>query len=262
MYTARDEQRRLIENLMGKDIGYRNNPTHRTRFQHKSNRYNNSFGHISSKEFNLYDPKICKSYLVGDCPYDLFQGTKQNMGKCPQLHITKFKLQYERDLKKGKKYPAFENEYMLILSRFINDCNAQVVQATKKLEHTPEERAKIHEITKELDVLDTRIGLMLQEIDALITHDQITKSILQSIKLDELRARRTIAAKKIKNITENFGQSAQQKLQVCEVCGAYLSRLDTDRRLADHFLGKIHLGYVKMRESYCEYLEKRKKDSN
>ena len=32
---------------------------------------------------------------------------------------------------------------------------------------------------------------------------------------------------------------AQSKLQVCDVCGAYLSRLDNDRRLADHFAGKV-----------------------
>jgi hypothetical protein len=36
-----------------------------------------------------------------------------------------------------------------------------------------------------------------------------------------------------------------RKLQVCDVCGAYLSRLDNDRRLADHFYGKMHLGYAK-----------------
>jgi len=30
-----------------------------------------------------------------------------------------------------------------------------------------------------------------------------------------------------------------QKLRVCDVCGAYLSVLDSDRRLADHFGGKV-----------------------
>ena len=67
-----------------------------------------------------------------------------------------------------------------------------------------------------------------------------------------------------------------QKLQVCDVCGAYLnrldndrtasgvltglcgaylSRLDNDRRLADHFYGKMHLGYAQMHKSY-ESLQK------
>ena len=34
----------------------------------------------------------------------------------------------------------------------------------------------------------------------------------------------------------------QQKLRVCEVCSAYLGIHDNDRRLADHFGGKLHLG--------------------
>ena len=40
----------------------------------------------------------------------------------------------------------------------------------------------------------------------------------------------------------------QQKLRVCEVCGAYLGIHDNDRRLADHFGGKLHLGFITIRE--------------
>jgi len=39
-----------------------------------------------------------------------------------------------------------------------------------------------------------------------------------------------------------------QKLRVCDVCGAFLSIYDSDRRLADHFGGKMHLGYMLIRE--------------
>ena len=38
----------------------------------------------------------------------------------------------------------------------------------------------------------------------------------------------------------------QQKLRVCEVCSAYLGIHDNDRRLADHFGGKLHLGFIKV----------------
>jgi RNA-binding protein Luc7-like 2 len=38
----------------------------------------------------------------------------------------------------------------------------------------------------------------------------------------------------------------QQKLRVCEVCSAYLGIHDNDRRLADHFGGKLHLGFINM----------------
>ncbi len=40
---------------------------------------------------------------------------------------------------------------------------------------------------------------------------------------------------------------------MCDVCGAYLSRLDNDRRLADHFYGKMHLGYAQMRKTYDSF---------
>ncbi|CAI5204272.1 ANL_HP_G0146610.mRNA.1.CDS.1 [Saccharomyces cerevisiae] len=166
------------------------------------------------------------------------------------MHLTKHKIQYEREVKQGKTFPEFEREYLAILSRFVNECNGQISVALQNLKHTAEERMKIQQVTEELDVLDVRIGLMGQEIDSLIRADEVTMGMLQSVKLQELISKRKEVAKRVRNITENVGQSAQQKLQVCEVCGAYLSRLDTDRRLADHFLGKIHLGYVKMREDY------------
>lgn len=33
-----------------------------------------------------------------------------------------------------------------------------------------------------------------------------------------------------------------------QVCGAFLSMYDNDRRLADHFGGKLHIGFVTIRE--------------
>lgn len=44
----------------------------------------------------------------------------------------------------------------------------------------------------------------------------------------------------------------QQKLRACEVCGAFLSMYDNDRRLADHFGGKLHIGFVTIREKIAQ----------
>lgn len=44
----------------------------------------------------------------------------------------------------------------------------------------------------------------------------------------------------------------QQRLRVCDVCGAMLSLHDSDRRLADHFGGRLHLGYLQIREKLNE----------
>jgi hypothetical protein len=50
-----------------------------------------------------------------------------------------------------------------------------------------------------------------------------------------------------------------QKLRLCDICGAFLSVYDNDRRLADHFGGKLHLGYMLIREKQKELLEERNK---
>ena len=44
----------------------------------------------------------------------------------------------------------------------------------------------------------------------------------------------------------------QQKLRVCEVCSAYLGIHDNDRRLADHFGGKLHLGFIEIRDKLAD----------
>lgn len=44
----------------------------------------------------------------------------------------------------------------------------------------------------------------------------------------------------------------QQKLRVCEICSAFLGIHDNDRRLADHFGGKLHVGFITLREKLDE----------
>lgn len=63
-----------------------------------------------------------------------------------------------------------------------------------------------------------------------------------------------------KIISENPLASANvnQKLRVCDVCGAFLSIFDSDRRLADHFGGKLHLGYLQIRKKIKEISEVRR----
>ncbi|CEP61309.1 Luc7p LALA0_S02e11518g [Lachancea lanzarotensis] len=231
MTTAAAEQKKIIEQLMGKG---------------SLSSHQNSY----RREMKVDDPRICKSFLVGECVYDLFKGTKQSLGKCPKIHLAKHKIQYEREVKNGTDFVDFEREYYSILLKFVNDCNGQVAVALKKLEHTPEEREKIQRVTGELEVSDSQIGLMLQEIEVLLQKNEVTKAMAQSVKVQQLQKHRQEVAKRVREIAENVGQSAQQKLQVCEICGAYLSRLDTDRRLADHFIGKIHLGYVTIRQEF------------
>jgi hypothetical protein len=43
-----------------------------------------------------------------------------------------------------------------------------------------------------------------------------------------------------------------QKLRICDVCGCLLEHTTNERRLADHFGGKMHMGFVILREKLRE----------
>jgi hypothetical protein len=49
---------------------------------------------------------------------------------------------------------------------------------------------------------------------------------------------------------------------VCDVCSAFLSVYDSNRRLADHFGGKLHLGYMQIRNRLTELKEKFSRDDS
>eukprot|EP00242_Pyramimonas_sp_CCMP2087_P008524 CAMPEP_0198214366 /NCGR_PEP_ID=MMETSP1445-20131203/40838_1 /TAXON_ID=36898 /ORGANISM="Pyramimonas sp., Strain CCMP2087" /LENGTH=405 /DNA_ID=CAMNT_0043889533 /DNA_START=197 /DNA_END=1414 /DNA_ORIENTATION=+ len=65
--------------------------------------------------------------------------------------------------------------------------------------------------------------------------------------MEEVEAIKRLAAARAPPPSEKE-RNQDQKLRVCDVCGAFLSIYDSDRRLADHFGGKMHLGYMLIRE--------------
>src|ERR1700753_4044784 len=83
----------------------------------------------------------------------------------------------------------------------------------------------------------------------------VSLAMSELFKVRSAKHQKETCERELKNLSDTSGPSGHQKLQVCDVCGAYLSRLDNDRRLADHFYGKMHLGYAQMRKTY-ETLQK------
>lgn len=75
----------------------------------------------------------------------------------------------------------------------------------------------------------------------------VDESLVMMGKVEEIKAQK-------KALEDEYHSSIprhavqQQKLRACEVCGAFLSMYDNDRRLADHFGGKLHIGFVTIRE--------------
>jgi len=76
---------------------------------------------------------------------------------------------------------------------------------------------------------------------------QVDESIKLMEEIEDIRKKKALAEIEYRN-SMPASSYQQQKLRVCEVCSAYLGIHDNDRRLADHFGGKLHLGFIKIRE--------------
>ncbi|KAK9373270.1 uncharacterized protein V1513DRAFT_459862 [Lipomyces chichibuensis] len=230
------EQRKLLEQLMGADaLAGRNS---------------------KRQEISLTDPRVCKSYIVGTCPHDLFTNTKQDMGPCPKIHSEGLKAEYIRERENGRDFTSFDYDYLKDLEKYVLDCNRRIDAAQRRLERTPDEIAQTTALLKAIDELNEGIDASVMEISVLGDYGMISRTLEEYHHIKIKRHERESKERELRNLNDNMGPSGHQKLQVCDVCGAYLSRLDNDRRLADHFAGKMHLGYAQMRTTYKELQEK------
>ena len=88
-------------------------------------------------QLSITDGKVCRSYLVGTCPHDLFTNTKQDLGPCPKVHSEPLKSEYESASDKSKW--GFEYDYMRDMQKYIDECNRRIDTAQRRLEKTPDE---------------------------------------------------------------------------------------------------------------------------
>lgn len=99
---------------------------------------------------------------------------------------------------------------------------------------------RVHELNEE-------IGKLLARAEQLGGEGNVDEA--QQV-LEKVEKTRTLK-KEAEDIYRNSMPASsfqQQKLRVCEVCSAYLGLHDNDRRLADHFGGKLHIGFIEIRE--------------
>ncbi|GJC98755.1 U1 snRNP splicing complex subunit [Colletotrichum higginsianum] len=220
------EQRKLLEQLMG--------------------------GSASSRgaSLSMTDPKVCRSFIVGTCPHDLFTNTKQDLGPCPKQHSEALKAEYEGLSDKEKQKYGFEYDYMRDLQKYIDDCNRRIDSAQRRLEKTPDEIRQTNALLKSISEFGSTIHNGTLEVEILGEMGEVSRAIDEFYRVRQAQQTKVDREKELKALSDTSGPSGHQKLQVCDVCGAYLSRLDNDRRLADHFYGKMHLGYAQMRKTF------------
>eukprot|EP00800_Vazella_pourtalesii_P006854 TRINITY_DN189_c0_g1_i7.p1 TRINITY_DN189_c0_g1~~TRINITY_DN189_c0_g1_i7.p1 ORF type:complete len:408 (+),score=109.22 TRINITY_DN189_c0_g1_i7:197-1420(+) len=100
-----------------------------------------------------------------------------------------------------------------------------------------------------------QIGEKIALAESLGSDGQVEECLKIMQEVEDIKLEKQTVDEEYRGIAPVSSQQAQ-KLRVCEVCSAYLSLYDNDRRLADHFGGKLHLGFVNVREKMKELEER------
>ncbi|KDN53433.1 LUC7-domain-containing protein [Tilletiaria anomala UBC 951] len=211
----------------------------------------------ATENLHFTDVKVCKNFLCGVCPHDLFSNTKVDLGPCPKSHNPRLKDEYNAALAKKERYPTFELEHEQNVISFMADIDRKIAANKRRLDQTPEETAKFSNLMREIGEVESAVQAAMAEVERLGEEGEVEASLQELAKAEALKEEKAQKERELQQLNESAGASGHQKLRVCDVCGAYLSILDSDRRLADHFGGKMHLGYLKLRQMITEFEQKR-----
>ncbi|XP_028263381.1 putative RNA-binding protein Luc7-like 1 isoform X3 [Parambassis ranga] len=169
-----------------------------------------------------------------------------DLGECTKIHDLALRADYEIASKERDLF--FELDAVDHLESFIVDCDRRTELAKKRLAETQEEiSAEVAAKAEKVHELNEEIGKLLAKAEQLGAEGNVDEAqkVLQEV--EKVRTRKKDAEEEYRN-SMPASSFQQQKLRVCEVCSAYLGLHDNDRRLADHFGGKLHLGFIQIRE--------------
>ncbi|XP_061564186.1 putative RNA-binding protein Luc7-like 1 isoform X2 [Cololabis saira] len=203
-------------------------------------------GDETRQRVKFTDERVCKSHLLNCCPHDILSGTRMDLGECTKIHDLALRADYEIASKERDLF--FELDAVDHLESFIADCDRRTELAKKRLAETQEEiSAEVAAKAEKVHELNEEIGKLLAKAEQLGAEGNVDEAqkILQEV--EKVRTRKKDAEEEYRN-SMPASSFQQQKLRVCEVCSAYLGLHDNDRRLADHFGGKLHLGFIQIRE--------------
>ncbi|CAM9946287.1 unnamed protein product [Discosporangium mesarthrocarpum] len=256
-----DSQRALLDQLMGVNRNLDNEDAVINDFQ---------------------DERVCKAFLCGLCPHDLFSNTKQDLGACDCHHDDDLKKEYQDKVKDGSDF-GYEEELEAILVNHIAEVDKKIMRSQRRLDEGGQGALKVDSAAlrknEEIIKLEAQVSEIMKNAEAKGEEGEVDeaqelfqkaeelqqqKSTLEAKALQESIAESRAASAPIPLSTTNptakeLGNATQQKLRVCDICGALLSIFDSNDRLAEHFGGKLHIGFVDIRNK-LEEIRKNKEE--
>ncbi|KAI9279365.1 hypothetical protein BY458DRAFT_502863 [Sporodiniella umbellata] len=210
---------------------------------------------VDNKDF--WDETVCKHYLVAFCPSQLFTNTKSDLGACDKIHNDRLKDKYQKSDK--SKYP-YENDFQDYLNKLISDLKRKIVQGNGRISIQSDERLlelRKEEREEKMVLLDVKIKELLQQVEAAGEEGRVQEATDLQSQVDKLQV-------ELEQVRENKDglNPAEKRMEVCDVCGAFLVTHDSSDRLEAHYKGKQHQGFLKIRDTINEMKQKRQQQSS
>nr|CAB3263570.1 luc7-like protein 3 [Phallusia mammillata] len=219
-------------------------------------------------ELHWSDDDVCKHFLCGFCPAELFTNTRSDLGVCNKIHddrVRKVRKNYESSSRYMKM--GYEEDFLRFLQNCWQDVERRIRRNHQRLQLTEEKNQKQQvpsnnsELDEKLTVLNTRITEMLENIEKLGSEGEVEQAQAMMKLCEQLKdEREQLQAQKGGQIMDTFSVQEKQ-MEVCEVCGAFLIVGDAQSRVDDHLMGKQHMGYAKIKSTIAELKEKLTKAS-
>lgn len=214
--------------------------------------------------------EVCPYYISYFCPHDLFTNTKADLGACPNIHDDDLRKSYHEAEDSSKKQ-ACADDFLRICQRLLGDLSGKIKRSKERLELDQIERMAAFGITpQQQEENEEKVNILTEKINGLV--DQAEQAGNQGdveeaqglLKLcDQLKAERddlknAMIGYKMAPGPDGFGPPKER--EVCETCGAFLVKGDSQTSMNDHLMGKLHVGYARIRASVDTIVEERRKE--
>jgi len=216
------------------------------------------------------DDGVCRYFLVQFCPHDLFTNTKADLGACPDAHDPDIKEAYTQ-AKHSRKKEDFEEEFLRFSQRLLSDVAMKIKRSKERLLLDQREQlaangispAQQEEIEMKVEILTEKINGLVEKAEEAGNQGDVEEAqgilkLSDQLKEEREELKQTIGAAQSQTTAEgHFGPP--KAMEVCETCGAFLIVGDAQARIDDHLMGKLHVGYARLRASVDQMLEDRAK---
>ncbi|EDV27758.1 uncharacterized protein TRIADDRAFT_20548 [Trichoplax adhaerens] len=215
----------------------------------------NALPNEAKSELHWSDDNVCKRFLCGFCPSQLFTNTRSDLGPCEKIHDENLRQLYKKSKRNGKM--QYEEDFLRYLQSIMADVERRIRRGHQRLslnaktkenkDISQEDEEKVMEISRDINAL-------IPQVEELGSEGRVDEAQALTEQIDKLKEQRERIQAVVISIIKDPMSNQDKQMEVCETCGAFLIVGDAQSRVDDHLMGKQHMGYAKIKLTIEELL--------